>query len=741
MQHRDQSIDLVELFDRAMSLSGHDRDAFLQNEVPPEYAVELEGLLDEVDIEEASPQTLADRSDYPEVDGYRVLERIAQGGFADVFRAKEVDSGRIVAIKLLHLSSYSNRKRLLREAKLIQEIKHPNVVQLIRSGEIPRGAYLVLEFVEGGTLKEKLGGRRWQSREAAELLYEVSSSLHRVHERGIVHRDLKPSNILLTADGRPKIADFGLAKSMYGGNALDDESVLKTRTGAILGTPHYMSPEQANGYKDIDARTDLYSLGIVLYEMIAGRRPFEGDSDVDVINLVRDRSQHPEFPLGEFDSTDELQTICRQCTAKSTEHRYQTAGQLAEDLRRYLDREPVLAKAPPTQCDARSRFPGARLIVVLLLTILLLFSLFRPNRQSSVGAVTEVDSNELRIGIWRWPGYAPFRVLEVLSKENPELLEGLNLRLVVMEDGIVAARQKLEERDRYGAHKSSDDIDASMCVVDAHVRTRGEQIPAAVVLKLDESLGADGFVTHQDVETLADLSDQEIGFVANEPPHFLLLAYCQQRNLSLKQLGLRLRPCSASEAAANFIDGKYAGAITWEPHLSNAREKVDGKLLLTSADLPGEIVDILCVHEDYLERRSENVAKLIRGWFRAVALLESGDPEAIQIAEDFVDPNDEIEMDFVGMCQGMKFASVADNFEFFDEFENQPNQFQQLMRRAETRIRKETNYLSRDVDPEESDRSDIFKQIFHAERVASETPRKSGVTQGEDSRSSVLSTQ
>ena len=272
-------------------------------------------------------------------DRYELLEKIGRGGAAVVYRARQVGLDRIVALKLL-----ANRAddgplalRLSLEGTVIARLQHPNIVQVFEVGESSGQVFLRSRYREGGTLEERIARSRLPVREAAALMRTLASAIHAAHRVGIVHRDLKPANILFTAEGTPKIADFGLAK------LLEEES-RETRTGAILGTPCYIAPEQIgdSGY-GITPATDIYALGAILYELLAGRPPFVSATAMATLRQVQ--SDEPTSPRRlERSVPRDVETICLKCLEKRPHLRYATAGQLADDLQRFLEHRPVTAR-------------------------------------------------------------------------------------------------------------------------------------------------------------------------------------------------------------------------------------------------------------------------------------------------------------------------------------------------------------------------------------------------------------
>jgi serine/threonine-protein kinase len=291
------------------------------------------------------------------VESYRIVSRVGAGAMGEVYKAHDAKLDRHVALKLLRPEAASNADRLRRfhaEARAASSLNHPNILVIHDFGALDGRPFIISEFVDGETLRQRLDPRTMPVREAVGLAIQIGNALVAAHARAIVHRDIKPENVMLRPDGYVKVLDFGLAKLLDSPTTETVISTLGTQPGVLLGTPHYMSPEQAEG-KDVDERSDLFSLGVILYELATGVRPFTGDTHLSVLSsILRDTpapvtESNPALPL-------ELGRIVRHCLAKDRDRRYQSAKDLRNDLDE-LQRSLELVAPTATTRDTQQRHP------------------------------------------------------------------------------------------------------------------------------------------------------------------------------------------------------------------------------------------------------------------------------------------------------------------------------------------------------------------------------------------------
>jgi eukaryotic-like serine/threonine-protein kinase len=295
-------------------------------------------------MDESSPKAGLQDSIAPA--DYEILERLGKGGMGVVYKARHLPLNRVVAIKMILAGKHASPESLARfrhEAEAAAHLSHPNIVSVYEVGEFQGMPYFSLEFVDGEAMSASLLQASLTVQRAAELMEQVARAVHYSHERGVVHRDLKPSNILITQDGVPKVADFGLARR------LGDDYQEHTLTGEIVGTPGFMAPEQARGDRSIGPSTDVYALGAILYTALTGRAPFVGPTPIDTIQQVVSNDPVPPSRLQPNVDRD-LETICMKCLEKDPQRRYGSAAELADDLQRFLDNKPIVAR-PVTRLE------------------------------------------------------------------------------------------------------------------------------------------------------------------------------------------------------------------------------------------------------------------------------------------------------------------------------------------------------------------------------------------------------
>jgi WD40 repeat protein/tRNA A-37 threonylcarbamoyl transferase component Bud32 len=319
-------------------------------------------------VDEAPPDG-ALRGRAPSIPGYEILGELGRGGMGVVYKARQTKLKRLVALKMILTGGHAGtaaRARFRTEAEAVARLQHPNIVQIHEVGEHEELPFFALEFVEGGSLAHKLAGGPLPPPQAARLVEALAQAMHLAHSRNVVHRDLKPANVLLTSDGVPKVTDFGLARQ------LDTESV-QTHTDAVMGTPSYMAPEQAIGRThDAGPLADVYALGAILYACLTGRPPFKAPTTLQTLEQVRTLAPTPPSRVQPRVPRD-LETICMKCLAKEPHRRYASAAELADDLRRFQEGRPVVAR--PVGNVERGRMWVKRNPVVTVLLSAVLVSL------------------------------------------------------------------------------------------------------------------------------------------------------------------------------------------------------------------------------------------------------------------------------------------------------------------------------------------------------------------------------
>ncbi len=401
----------------------------------------------------------------PEIPGYELLAEIGRGGMGVVYKARHIKLDRPVALKMVLSGGYASENDLIRfrtEGEAVARLRHPHVVQIYEVGEHAGLPYCALEFISGGSLSIHLNGTPVPPTHAAELVETLARAIHAAHQAGIIHRDLKPANILLEGQGIrdqglgtsdspipnlqsliPKITDFGLAKKL-------DSADGPTATGAVMGTPSYMAPEQAGGKgKEVGPAADIYALGAILYELLTGRPPFKAPTPLDTImqvvsdEPVRPRQLQPRLAR-------DLETICLKCLEKDPRKRYATAADLADDLRRWHDHSPIHARRiGPIGRMLRwcRRHPGiaavsvAALLILTALSFVYALSIANENRKTRLALFERDAENEWNLDLLAHGQYEQ-AVSMLLSNKPGRRWESIRL---------INEAQKLASRQRWVA--------------------------------------------------------------------------------------------------------------------------------------------------------------------------------------------------------------------------------------------------------------------------------------------------
>lgn len=342
---------LSELSDKAAR--GEEVDILEVAASHPDLAAELKELWGAVMIAKTVGSDVIE-SGYPEpvhditaaielpcrIGDYELLEELGRGGMGVVYKALHVSLNRIVALKMLlrgRFASADDQSRFRAEAEAIAQLDHPNIIPVYEVGQLEGQVYFSMKYVKGRTLHEILADGPIEAKEAARIVEKISMAIDFAHRRGVLHRDLKPSNVLIDDEGEPHVNDFGLAKQLSSGDSI-------TRSGAVIGTPAYMAPEQAAGNRrQVGPVSDVYSLGSILYHAITGQPPFTGESAVDVVLRVLEEDALPARAINPQVNRD-LEMIATRCLQKPTDLRYQSAALLAQDLQAWLSDEPVSAR-------------------------------------------------------------------------------------------------------------------------------------------------------------------------------------------------------------------------------------------------------------------------------------------------------------------------------------------------------------------------------------------------------------
>ncbi len=338
-------------------------DSFMEEPAMAAHAVELSMI---------SPQI----TEGSVLGWHRLLSPIGIGGMGSVYKACDIRSGQIEAVKILapHLAlTRSAVRRFLREAKAVAALKHPAIARILDFGERDGVYYIAMEYVEGETLSQRIERSPFSWQQVTDILLQVVDALQEAHKKGIIHRDLKPSNLMIKETGEIKILDFGLVK-VQRGFGLHAEGFVSADTltlpGTVLGTVNYMSPEQAMG-KQIDPRSDIFSLGVIAYELLTGRRPFQRKTIGDTFNSICHESYHPIARFND-EASEKFETIVGKCLRKDPLRRYRSAKELGKDLQRVCEYDsPVRTGSFKTK--KWLAFGAAALSLALVVLVLLVY--------------------------------------------------------------------------------------------------------------------------------------------------------------------------------------------------------------------------------------------------------------------------------------------------------------------------------------------------------------------------------
>ena len=534
----------------------------------------------------------------PIVDDYHVQCELGRGAYGVVYRAYDPMLDRDVAIKVPHpeiVRRSGGQDIYLSEARAAARLDHPNIVRVFEatawSGD---SCYVVSQFVDGTNLAERLAEQRPAYAEAVLLLIPLLDALQHSHERGIVHRDVKPANILIDHSGVPFLTDFGLA--------LREQEV--GSGPRYLGTPAYMSPEQARGEGHlVDGRADIYSMGVILFKMLTGKRPFQAKSAKQLVEMIANVDS-PSARQKDRRIPADLERICARALARDIADRYRCAADMAEDLQRCLRRLPAdrSIKTKPQRPIRMNRRRFVSLVALASTSLAFLLT-----------ASTTPKTNTFRIGIKPWVGFSPLIVAQQLGLCGDLQLEFVPVLNTTDQRGKILAKE----------------LDAAPYLVDSHAIARANRTPTKAVLLLDVSMEADAMVATDRMKSLSDLSGKRVAYMHHEAPHFLLLSLCELHGIDVDSFE-HIKVETAKEAAELFVAGQVDAVVTYEPFVQLALSRSGSHRLASAADDPGSIIDILTVREDVLAERSEQVRLLINRLATGGRITASARPDSDQ---------------------------------------------------------------------------------------------------------------